>query len=89
MANAQHTPILEYHRGGDYAVLMRPEDTTDDACITLRFDTDEDCDQWGNLIAAAPEMLNSLIEMLESRYDLPPLIYDRARAAIAKAKGGL
>lgn len=90
MTKAQHTPTLEYHRGEDYAVIMRPEDTTDDACITLRFDTDEECDKWGNLIAAGPELLEAA-EAIASGFPytghITSKMADDLLAAIAKAKG--
>jgi hypothetical protein len=39
------------------------------------------------LIAAAPELLEALEEMLNAGVNDDPNMYDRARAAIAKARG--
>lgn len=47
---------LQYHRGEDYAVLMREEDTTDTALINFQSFLPDEADYWGNLIIAAPEL---------------------------------
>lgn len=69
MTKATRTP-LEYHRGEDYAVVMRPQDTTDDALIAIRADTDEEADYWGSLIAAAPETAAERDKLKEQRDEL-------------------
>lgn len=66
MSDAQQT-ALEYHRGGDYAVVMRPEDTTDNAIITIRADTDEEADSLGAMIVAAPKAIALLKRMIGDR----------------------
>jgi len=53
---------------------------------------DEEIEANAHLIAAAPEMLNMLIELQESaqywsEYDVPVGIVDRLNAVINKAKG--
>lgn len=47
-------------------------------------------DHWnGDLIAAAPDLLACLLEVLDADGDLNAMDFDRYRAAIAKAGGGV
>lgn len=59
MTNAAKHPKLEYHRGIDYAVIMRPEDTTETALLTINADA-EQSDYWGNLLCAASQQYDAL-----------------------------
>lgn len=104
MTSTAKQPKLEYHRGIDYAVIMRPEDTTDTALISIHADTDEEADRFAAKIIAADEMLESLIrvekhlpgvvKMLEIEafsgkgIENAKAALKKARAAIAKATGG-
>ena len=102
MTQTQRTAApLQYHRGLDYAVVMRPKDTTDTALIRIHGDTDEECDYWGSLIAAAPELLEAVQLWRQFFDDMPKgqfaniscdigLMNDafiKSSAAIAKATG--
>ena len=71
------------------------------ACVLELLDIDEDGSEWAAsgdiasnvaLIAAAPEMLDMLVELQQcaqywSEYDVPLGIVDRLNAVIKKAKG--
>lgn len=58
-ARAPSSTSLELHQGLDYAVLMRPDETTDDAFIQIRYPTDEDMALL-RVMATAPELLQAL-----------------------------
>ena len=90
---AQHTPgpWRLRHNGihdGDRTVTSNTRDIAD-----LDGGCNDDTEIYANarLIAAAPELLAALTELLADRYLADPINADRmknARAAVAKAKGG-
>lgn len=50
---------LTLHRGLDYAVIMRPDDTTDTALVQVKYPTDEDLALLRQM-AAGPELIVEL-----------------------------
>lgn len=87
---------LEFHQGLDYAVLMRPNETTDDAMIQVKYPDDEVITHLKRF-AASGELLTALEQADEILRHNPdagePPRYRNARAskiikdAIAKARG--
>jgi len=77
----------EYHRGDDYAVVMLPDDNTDTATIQIWGDDDEDTDRLGNLIAAAPDLLEALKLARDLFVNSESACAEICDAAIAKAEG--
>lgn len=81
---------LQFHKGIDYAVVMRPNQSTEDALARL-YGQDKDVTKFGNIFAAAPDLLEvlELIHGFNFALDDTPHgkeIRRRAEAAIAKAK---
>lgn len=89
-----HTPgPLTVHRGLDYAVIMRPGETTDSAFVQVRYPSAEDMALL-TMLAAAPDMLAALKEILSDmeKDGLETGNFDYAKsapivAAIRKAEG--
>lgn len=91
---------IELHIGEDYGVLMRQQDTTDTALIHFFYATHEEMELYGNLFAAALDLLTCSEALLKDIYaefdrnngaksqDLRELsVFSRMEDAIAKAKG--
>jgi hypothetical protein len=56
------TEKLTFHRGADYACIMRPQDTTETPLAALCGD-DLVTEHYGRLFAAAPDLLAALKRM--------------------------
>lgn len=99
--STQHTPgplpLLELHRGEDYAAIMRPDDTTETALVIVRYPRDEDMPLL-QAMTAAPALLAAL-KAIVAKIDPAILVerdlpnsemadeYRAAEAAIAQAEG--
>lgn len=56
---------LEFHRGDDYACIMRAGDTTDAAFVTFKYPTDQDCAILQQM-AAGPALLHALQRIIHA-----------------------
>lgn len=84
-----HTPLpaLEVHQGKDYAVIMRPDDTTETALVCVRYPDTDDM-RLLRAMAAASDLLTALKIIADDTDDcISPGMKAVARAAIAKAEG--
>lgn len=98
MATAAQTkaePPLEFHKGVDYACLLLPGQTTDKPLAHI-YGVDRDVTRYGNLFAAAPDLLETMqtiIAALREARDSGVSSVSRedliaaAGTAIAKAEG--
>lgn len=76
---------LQFHKGMDYAVVMRPNQSTEDALARL-YGQDKDVTKFGNMFSASPEMLAALkwaLTVIRPGSDL----HTDMTAAVAKAEG--
>jgi len=82
---ARHTAGLTFHKGIDYAVVMRPDETTENALAYL-YGEDRHVTKFGNLFAASPDMLAALKAMILNDPHTYRDCHKAALAAIAKAE---
>lgn len=75
-----------FHKGIDYAVLMLPDQTTDNPLASL-YGEDRTVTKYGNLFAAAPTMLSALQRIADAT-EISAADIEIVLAAIAAAKGG-
>lgn len=85
-------PVIELHKGIDYAVLMLPHQTTD-APLAHLYGSDREVTRYGKLFAAAPLMLGALeriADLLQSDLEthFGTAVGKQIRTAIAAGKGG-
>jgi len=63
-------PTLTLHRGLDYAVIMRPDETTDDALVQALHPNDDDIAVM-TAMAGAPELVAAAKRLLEDPHGCP------------------
>jgi len=86
--NTQHTPgpwAVKHHEDTDtYSIYVAGRQWNSWTVAALGHSKEDEAN--ARLIAAAPELLGALIQMLDA-YEIPA-VRKQARAAIAKATGG-